>query len=234
LIPNRGAIYAQPKPSLPTCPTTRIINIGDIALLPRNQERNVDAIVIAAKKSLGKRTALRKASFIKFSFGDVINAVPRLLFARFAMNSRPDIPAEMRRAVLMEAGFMCAVSRCSVGAVDIHHIDPYREVRRHTLENLIALCPNHHRLAEDGKIDRKSLKLYKRELSLRNLPAPQVPGEERTRFCKLCACETLQIYKVQTHFIFFISRYWECRCGYIQCFENYTLPRIFRRGGNSS
>jgi hypothetical protein len=49
--------------------------------------------------------------------------------------------------------------------VDVHHIVPWAKVQEHTFENLIALCPNCHRRAERGDIDRKSLRLYKARLA---------------------------------------------------------------------
>jgi hypothetical protein len=49
--------------------------------------------------------------------------------------------------------------------VDVHHIVPWAKVQDHTFENLIALCPNCHRRAERGDIDRTSLRLYKARLA---------------------------------------------------------------------
>jgi hypothetical protein len=74
--------------------------------------------------------------------------------------SRPTIPADLRRAVLIEAGHACAVTNCGDHSyLEIHHIDENRE--NNILENLILLCRKHHAMAHAGVIDRKSLKLYK-------------------------------------------------------------------------
>ncbi|MBX3621279.1 MAG: HNH endonuclease [Rhizobacter sp.] len=48
--------------------------------------------------------------------------------------------------------------------MDIHHIVPWEICGKHEYKNLIALCPNHHRRAHKGEIDRKSLQLYKSKL----------------------------------------------------------------------
>lgn len=64
----------------------------------------------------------------------------------------------------MEAGHRCAIQTCKHPELDIHHIVPFKTVQEHSYDNLIALCPNCHRLAENGKIDRKSLRLYKQQL----------------------------------------------------------------------
>ena len=77
------------------------------------------------------------------------------------MATRPPIPADIRRRVLVEAGHRCAIPACRHIEVDVHHIVPWAKCKTHEYKNLIALCPNCHRLAGRGKIDRKSLRLYK-------------------------------------------------------------------------
>lgn len=79
-------------------------------------------------------------------------------------SDRPKIPAAIRRAVLVESGHKCAIPRCDHGDVDIHHIVPWETCGKHEYQNLISLCPNHHRKAHKGEIDRKSLKIYKNSL----------------------------------------------------------------------
>ncbi|MBW3099163.1 HNH endonuclease [Pseudohoeflea coraliihabitans] len=77
---------------------------------------------------------------------------------------RPPIPAEIRRRVLVEAGHRCAIPTCRYIEVDIHHIIQWAKCQAHEYDNLIALCPNCHRRADKGEIDRKSLRLYKANL----------------------------------------------------------------------
>ncbi|MGQ4459360.1 HNH endonuclease [[Kitasatospora] papulosa] len=83
---------------------------------------------------------------------------------------RPAIPAELRRAVLLEAGHRCAVPTCRAHPVDIEHIDDWAKVKEHKFGNLIALCPNCHRRKGNGpdQIDRKSLRQYKAKLAVLN------------------------------------------------------------------
>lgn len=81
-----------------------------------------------------------------------------------AAPSRPPIPANLRRRVLVEAGHRCAIPACRYIQVDIHHIIPWTKRKEHKYENLIALCPNCHTRADRGEIDRKSLRLYKANL----------------------------------------------------------------------
>ena len=80
------------------------------------------------------------------------------------MDTRPPIPAEIRRRVLVEAGHRCAIPTCRVIEVEVHHIVPWSEHKAHEYDNLIALCPTCHSRATKGEIDRKSMRLYKLNL----------------------------------------------------------------------
>lgn len=77
---------------------------------------------------------------------------------------RPAIAAELQRRVLVEAGHRCSIPTCRHIEVDIHHIIPWEQCQKHEYENLIALCPNCHRRADRGEIDRKALRIYKANL----------------------------------------------------------------------
>lgn len=79
---------------------------------------------------------------------------------------RPDIPAELKRQVLVEAGHRCAIPTCRQTTIEIHHIEPWAKVMEHRFENLIALCPTDHARASKGEIDRKSMRLYKHNLGI--------------------------------------------------------------------
>lgn len=78
--------------------------------------------------------------------------------------TRPTIPMEIQRAVLIEAGHKCAIPSCKHPRVEIHHIIPWAKCKKHEYHNLIALCPNCHTRVHDGDIDRKSLIKYKSAL----------------------------------------------------------------------
>jgi HNH endonuclease len=82
---------------------------------------------------------------------------------------RPDIPAELKRAVLMEAGYACAIPACRHTTTELAHIVPWAQVQEHRFDNLIALCPNHHAQYDDKReIDRKAMLQYKANLALLN------------------------------------------------------------------
>jgi hypothetical protein len=81
---------------------------------------------------------------------------------------RPDIPAELKRAVLVEAGHRCAIPTCRTSTTEIAHIAPWRDKREHTFDNLIALCPNCHTRYDKDEIDRKSMLMYKAQLGALN------------------------------------------------------------------
>lgn len=81
------------------------------------------------------------------------------------VENRPQIPENLRRRVLVEAGHRCAIPTCRQPQIDVHHIIPWEKRQSHDFDNLIALCPNCHRRADRGEIDAKSLLLYKTQLS---------------------------------------------------------------------
>ncbi|MER6732566.1 HNH endonuclease [Streptomyces puniciscabiei] len=84
-------------------------------------------------------------------------------------DGRPSIPAPLRRAVLEEAGYSCAIPTCRAITTEIAHIDPYVKVKEHTFDNLIALCPNCHTRYDIRKdIPKASIVAYKRNLAVLN------------------------------------------------------------------
>ena len=75
------------------------------------------------------------------------------------------IPADIRRAVLVEAGHACAIPTCQYPATEFAHIVPYAKIKRHEVLNIVALCPNHHHQFDQKKaIDRKAMRIYKLKL----------------------------------------------------------------------
>lgn len=81
-------------------------------------------------------------------------------------DSRPPIPAALRREVLVEAGHRCAIPTCRSVPVEVAHIIPWAQVRDHTFDNLIALCPTCHTRYDHGDIDRQGMLQYKANLSV--------------------------------------------------------------------
>jgi len=82
--------------------------------------------------------------------------------------SRPAIPRPLGREVLMEAGHRCAIPTCHQVPVEIAHIIPWEQVKKHSFDNLVALCPTCHSRFDRGEIDRKAMEQYKANLSVLN------------------------------------------------------------------
>jgi hypothetical protein len=82
--------------------------------------------------------------------------------------NRPAIPAKLKRDVLLEAGHRCAIPTCRQTTIEVAHITPYKTVKVHTFDNLIALCPTCHARYDKQEIDIKSMKRYKSNLILLN------------------------------------------------------------------
>jgi hypothetical protein len=72
------------------------------------------------------------------------------------------------RDVLIEAGYRCAMPRCEARTLDVHHIVDHAKGGPDTFDNLIALCPNCHRMVTDGRVDRKAVQQIKANLSVLN------------------------------------------------------------------
>jgi 5-methylcytosine-specific restriction endonuclease McrA len=66
--------------------------------------------------------------------------------------SRPALPRKLEREVLMEAGHRCAIPVCRQTPVEIAHIVPWAEVKGHSFDNLIALCPTCHTRYDRGRL----------------------------------------------------------------------------------
>ena len=75
---------------------------------------------------------------------------------------RKSIPVDIQRLVLHEAGYKCGNPVCrTLLTLEIHHLISVSEKGGNTPENLIALCPNCHRLYHIGKIPISSLRAWK-------------------------------------------------------------------------
>ena len=84
---------------------------------------------------------------------------------------RDPIPAELERALFIEAGYRCAIPTCRVAKpLTIEHIDDWAKVKEHKFANMIVLCANCHGLKGDGprKLDRKALRQIKANLGIIN------------------------------------------------------------------
>jgi HNH endonuclease len=131
----------------------------------------------------------------------------------------PKLPKKTRVDVLTEAGFRCAVPTCrGILAMDLHHITEVSKGGGNTPANLIALCPNCHRLYHNGIITQDAIYTYKamlvalshafdREaidllLFLDKIPAQHqnyliVSGDGLLKFASLMAADLVKCSKIQ-------------------------------------
>lgn len=82
------------------------------------------------------------------------------------MTNRPALPTQLRRDLLIESGYRCAMPHCRETEIDIHHIVDYAKGGTDTFDNLIALCPNCHRRVTNGEVDQKAIRQIKVNLSV--------------------------------------------------------------------
>jgi hypothetical protein len=87
------------------------------------------------------------------------------------VSDRPEVPAALKRRLMVEAGHRCAIPTCraTVGLV-YEHIDDWAKVKRHGFEDMIVICSNCHSRKGNrhGQIDRKALRQYKANLAVIN------------------------------------------------------------------
>ena len=75
---------------------------------------------------------------------------------------RQSISLSIKREILTEAGYRCAVPTCrTILTLDLHHIIEVSEDGGNESSNLICLCPNCHALYHRGTITRDSIKVWK-------------------------------------------------------------------------
>src|ERR1700680_3608017 len=74
---------------------------------------------------------------------------------------RPEIPAGIKRRLMIEFGHRCAA--CGEGtSLEKAHIIPWNESNEHSFENLLVLCAVCHQRSHDEDWDRLTLREYKR------------------------------------------------------------------------
>jgi hypothetical protein len=74
---------------------------------------------------------------------------------------RSAVPEKVKRAVLAEAGHMCANPRCRALILELHHMIWVKDGGSNEASNLLALCPNCHALHTRGHIPRNTSELWK-------------------------------------------------------------------------
>lgn len=79
------------------------------------------------------------------------------------MSARSTLPRRVEKAVFQEFGSKCAFcDESSVSSLEIHHIEPYADVKVHEIENLILVCANCHGKIEAGEIPKAAV--YRRKV----------------------------------------------------------------------
>jgi hypothetical protein len=75
---------------------------------------------------------------------------------------RKNLSINLKRQVLTEAGYRCAVPTCrQILTINIHHIYQIADGGGNDPDNLLALCPNCHSLYHTGVIHKDSIFVYK-------------------------------------------------------------------------
>lgn len=95
------------------------------------------------------------------------------------MKNRPPIPSEVTIALRQESGFGCC--RCGNPIIEYHHIIPYSLNPCNKTEDMMCLCPNHHKEfsylpeAEQRKFKQNPLNKARGYLYGKLIPSYNVP-----------------------------------------------------------
>src|SRR4051794_9583178 len=93
-------------------------------------------------------------------------------------------PAEVRRALRKEVGFICPVPNCTNPNLTWHHFAPtWSECKHHDPQGMIALCKDHHGQADEGAFTVPQLRQLKRTGAEKagSLPVKEVFNWRRNR-----------------------------------------------------
>ncbi|MFV5630396.1 MULTISPECIES: HNH endonuclease [Acinetobacter] len=123
------------------------------------------------------------------------------------MSSDRYIPVEIKRQVRQKCFFGCVI--CGMPFYEYEHIEEYAQVKEHTVENIILLCPNHHASKTTQKLSKERLIYAKNN--------PFNGSKEHTSAYKIEPSSNLEIKigtntcigwnvsRIKDHHIFFIN-----------------------------
>lgn len=77
------------------------------------------------------------------------------------MTNPRGIPTSVKRQVRQECRFGCVI--CGMPIFHYDHIIEFSVVKRHDVENLALLCPNHHQDKTSGRLDADTVAAYRRK-----------------------------------------------------------------------
>jgi hypothetical protein len=94
---------------------------------------------------------------------------------------RKPVPKEIETKIKVEAGHKCTIWSCTENyPLEKHHIDG--NPTNNNEDNIIYLCANHHKMADDGKITQEECHLYKKLLKDKlegNIHIKEQPSEAK-------------------------------------------------------
>lgn len=69
------------------------------------------------------------------------------------------IPKKIKDFILIASKHQCSI--CQANTIDVHHIIPVEDGGTNDLENLMVVCPNHHRQYHQGKFTEEQMRTYR-------------------------------------------------------------------------
>jgi hypothetical protein len=142
----------------------------------------IQGIETPIKKSLTKLTAAKQSSDYDIREEDIDS----FLAAFEAEDPGRYPPVAIRRKLLIESGFQCAICE-SDAPLNFHHIVDWANLKHHDPLQMLAVCGSCHDKIGVGIIDTKAQKEIKSELARGDLKSfsPPNPLTQETLYCRI-------------------------------------------------
>ena len=97
------------------------------------------------------------------------------------------VPKKIRDFLLIASKHQCSI--CQTDTIDVHHIVPVEDGGTNDLENLMVVCPNHHREYHQGKFTEQQMRTYRTQWlqKCRIFLEVGVPTEQLTKDRKIAS-----------------------------------------------
>lgn len=88
----------------------------------------------------------------------IVGNSTKLKYSGKIPNSILDLSSRTKTKILKRLNLGCCICGWNESTIDLHHINGRKIENPHSHDNLTPLCPNHHRLVHNGKIEKSKLK----------------------------------------------------------------------------
>ncbi|MBN2267244.1 MAG: HNH endonuclease [Candidatus Babeliaceae bacterium] len=133
------------------------------------------AIETGIEKRPGSLSVKLKALTIGKEYDICDEELDKFIGEFYSDEPKRNIPTDIRRKLLVEARYRCAV--CSgTSSLEFHHIIEYSEIAHHDPQHMVVLCATCHNRCTKGEIDALAQREFKKRLQLLYPPVDDFPA----------------------------------------------------------